>query len=436
ASLRMNSSALVGVGSSGKSPHKVAMLLAVMDLIENESVFKNEIYFNEVLKGAFSLRFSQLAGENDRNNPHLPFFHLKTSGFWHHKLKPGKASIYDKIESASQSQINETISFAFLDDELFELLNNHVVRELLKGALYRNITVQERSTILDVGNGWDWLECEFAVSDYFSMLNKELRGERYSKTKHRRELLEKLNNRTEGSVEFKRQNISAVLLELGQPYIAGYKPAFNYQQQLKNVVIAYMAGHQVDVEGILETAQQEVGVSQDLVVDWENVLDQEPPEHITKVAEIQRLYLARKSNYADREMRNRSLGEGGEKFVIEFEKYRMEKAGRHDLINEIRWSSKEEGDGLGFDIRSFIPERDEELFIEVKTTSSGKYQPFFISDNEVSFSKDRSDNYSLYRVYEFKREARIFVLPGAVDQHVNLEPKSYKASFNSGGVTP
>jgi hypothetical protein len=261
------------------------------------------------------------------------------------------------------------------------------------------------------------------------MLNKELRGERYSKAQHRRALLERLNNRTEGAIEFKHQNISAVLLELGQPYIAGYKPAFNYQQQLKQVVIAYMAGHQVDVEGILETAQQEVGLIPIVAVDWEKVLDQELPEHITKVAETQRSYLARKPNYTDREMRNRSLGEGGEKFVIEFEKYRMEKAGRSDLINEIRWSSKEEGDGLGFDIRSFNPERDEELFIEVKTTSSGKYQPFFISDNEVAFSKDRSDHYSLYRVYEFKNEARIFMLPGAIDQHVNLEPKNYRASF-------
>ncbi len=49
-----------------------------------------------------------------------------------------------------------------------------------------------------------------------------------------------LDNRSEGSVEFKHQNISAVLIELGQPYIKGYLPRFNYQQILKEAIIDYL----------------------------------------------------------------------------------------------------------------------------------------------------------------------------------------------------
>jgi hypothetical protein len=81
-------------------------------------------------------------------------------------------------------------------------------------------------------------------------------------------------------------------------------------------------------------------------------------------------------------------------------------------------------------VLSFDPSSDEELFIEVKTTNSGKYQPFFISQNEVDFSKDQSRNYSLYRVYDFKSQVRLFQLDGAVDRHVHLRAQSYKASFN------
>ena len=77
-----------------------------------------------------------------------------------------------------------------------------------------------------------------------------------------------------------------------------------------------------------------------------------------------------------------------------------------------------------------IAERDQELFIEVKTTNSGKYQPFFISANEVEFSRDTSDQYSLYRVFDFKHQARIYQLRGAVDQHVHLQPKNFRASFS------
>lgn len=417
-------------GGGEKSPHKVAMLLAVIDLMENSQLSENKIYFDAKLKSCFSDYFEQLAGPNDRNNPHLPFFHLRSSNFWHHYLKPGKMGSFSQLSTASSpSVIDEHIAFAYLDDELFELLTNGIARELLKTSLHQNLTAQHRSELLHVGNGWDWLECEAIVQDYFIMLNKELLGQKYNKTEHRRALLPKLNQRSQGSIEFKHQNISAVLLELGQTYIQGYKPAFNYQQQLKHVILAHMAAHEQDVESIAMAA--EAGISQmPTNIDWEKVHDSELPERIASIQEPQRQYLARKTNYTERECNNRQLGERGEAFVIEFERYRLQRANRHDLAKEIVWSSSEEGDGLGYDVRSFDPVRSEELLIEVKTTNSGKYQPFFISENEVAFSKVRAENYSLYRVYDFRSQARIFQLSGAVDQYVNLQAQSYKASFN------
>lgn len=86
-------------------------------------------------------------------------------------------------------------------------------------------------------------------------------------------------------------------------------------------------------------------------------------------------------------------------------------------------------------MRSFAIEngiaKDKELFIEVKTTNSGKYQPFLITDNELAFSKDFAESYSLYRVYDFKERARLFQMPGAVDKFVNLRPELYRASFTT-----
>src|SRR5215213_9787024 len=68
------------------------------------------------------------------------------------------------------------------------------------------------------------------------MLESELRGEPYSKAEHRRQLVQLLNGRSEQSVEFKHANISAVLIDLGFPYISGYKPRFNYQGMLLEVM--------------------------------------------------------------------------------------------------------------------------------------------------------------------------------------------------------
>ena len=77
-------------------------------------------------------------------------------------------------------------------------------------------------------SGWRRIECELIVQDYMSMYGKEMRGEKYSKAEHRRGLQPKLNQRSEGSIEFKHQNISAALIDSGYPYIRGYKPAKNF----------------------------------------------------------------------------------------------------------------------------------------------------------------------------------------------------------------
>jgi len=406
------------------------MLLAVSELIENDVIQENRILFDQGLKQCFSRHFEEFAGPRDRDNPHLPFFHLRSSGFWHHRVRPGMADAYASLSTASGSAaINDHIEFVFLDDELFELLGYSVARELLHAALLRNLDSSDRSDLLDVGNGWDWLECEAIVQDYFIMLKQELAGEQFNKSEHRRNLKPKLNNRNDGAIEFKHQNISAVLLELGQPYIQGYKPAFNYQSQLKQVVLAHLAGNQSELDYILDSALVDVP-SQLPEIEWESVIDLEIPEKIMNVQEPQRKYLARKTNYNERESRNRKLGERGEAFVIEYERYRLNRCNRSDLASEVEWSSSEYGDGLGYDVRSFDAERDKELFIEVKTTNRGKYQPFFISDNEVEFSREKSKQYSLYRVFDFMNQARIYQLRGAVDQHVHLQPKNFRASFS------
>jgi hypothetical protein len=43
-------------------------------------------------------------------------------------------------------------------------------------------------------------------------------------------------------VEFKHQNISATLMGLGEAWIIGYKPAFNFQSSLKDAVLRWLSG--------------------------------------------------------------------------------------------------------------------------------------------------------------------------------------------------
>lgn len=423
--LRMN------VAKGNKSPHKVALLLAIIELVESRDVPVNQFHFDDNLKNHFTECFERLASPTDRNNPHLPFFHLRSEGFWHHKIRPGQRESYQQLTTVtSHGVVKDHIDYAFLDDELFELLGNKVARELLKSALLNNLDEQSIRQILQPERGgWDWLECEFLVNDYVTMLEKHLAGSSYSKTEHRRALKLQLDNRSEGSIEYKHQNVSAVLLELGLPYIPGYKPAFNYQQQLKHVVVSYLAGHQRILDDTNLAADKWASISGKKELTWSVVFDPEPPEHVPHVAESKPAYLASRIDFSEREHRNHQLGESAEKLVLNLEKQRLDSEGRSDLAKEVEWSSRERGDGLGYDIRSFDALREEERFLEVKATNSGKYQPFFISENERAFSNDYSKAFLLYRVYEFGMGPRLFILSGAIEGHVQLIPQSYKARF-------
>jgi len=415
-----------------KSPHKVAMLMAVLDLIASGDITANRILFTEELKAQFVRHLKELGTPEDRPNPHLPFFHLRSEGFWHHHVRPGKSEEYAQLSTASgPGVINDHILYASLDDALFELLQDPYPRELLRQALLTNLDDQGRLNILRQNDGWDWLECELIVADYLDMLYKQMAGQKYSKAEHRRALQAKLNGRSHGSIEYKHQNISAILVELGLPYIPGYKPASNYQSDLKRAVLSHVAARPGDLSDL--TTAADTDPSTPGVIDWKKVLDPELPEKLPEVREPQRQYLARNINFSEREQRNQKLGESGEHFVIEYEKYRLAQAGRQDLAREITWASKHEGDGLGYDIRSFDPSRERELFLEVKTTQSGKYQPFYISENERAFSNDYADDYRLYRVFQFAEHPRLFILPGAIEQHAELLPQQYQAAFNTKG---
>jgi 5-methylcytosine-specific restriction protein A len=75
---------------------------------------------------------------------------------------------------------------------------------------------------------WSEVEIQAAVDSYLSMLSREQNGQAINKAHENRVLREgALAGRTKGSVEFRMQNISTVMVELGRTPIKGYKPANN-----------------------------------------------------------------------------------------------------------------------------------------------------------------------------------------------------------------
>ena len=65
---------------------------------------------------------------------------------------------------------------------------------------------------------------------------------------------------------------------------------------------------------------------------------------------------------------------------------------------------------------------DSEWWIEVKTTGLGKHFPFYVTANEVRCSEDCPERFRLYRVFDFARDPRIYVVGGALSVACVLEP--------------
>lgn len=90
---------------------------------------------------------------------------------------------------------------------------------------------------------WTTTENDLIVADYLAMLALEISGQPFNKAEHNRNVRACLNDRSRGSVEMKHQNISAVLMGLGQPWIDGYKPLPRYQNALVEAVIRWLEAH-------------------------------------------------------------------------------------------------------------------------------------------------------------------------------------------------
>ena len=274
---------------------------------------------------------------------------------------------------------------------------------------------------------WSRLEVEAICHDYVAMLTSELAGVSYNKAVHRKALGPKLNKRSEASIEFKHANISAALIDLGYPYISGYKPRRNYQGLLIEVLVDALQSATRLQEIATSDAEQPITVPE--VDDILAVLTA-PPKPLAKPSSVKEpsLHLAH-ANYLEREARNRSLGSAGEEFALNFEIARLVASGKEHLAAQVEHTSRVRGDGAGYDILSFEDNGSERL-VEVKTTKYGIETPFWVSSNEVRVSERHAAQYHIYRLFSFRAAPQLYTLHGSIRATCAVFPSTYLARPN------
>jgi hypothetical protein len=270
------------------------------------------------------------------------------------------------------------------------------------------------------GTIWHADELDLIVADYLTMLAADLSGNAYVKSRHSAALMAKIG-RSHRSVEFKHQNISAVLDELGMPWIPGYKPKLNYQNAIFDAIDRYLTKH----TSILEPApkpQPAPPAPAEIFV--------EPPVlrwPIERIPERLRQLIV-KFDPVERDHHNRSLGRAGEAFVVDLERNRLNNGNRADLARKVRWTAAEEGDGAGYDVSSFNLGGHPQ-FIEVKTTNGSSRTPFFLTRNECDIARQCPEEWRIYRVHLFATGPRVFTIAPPLEMNVKLSPETWRATF-------
>ena len=116
--------------------------------------------------------------------------------------------------------------------------------------------------------------------------------------------------------------------------------------------------------------------------------------------------------------------------VMEFERQQLREQGISRMPIHI---SEKDGDSAGYDIKSYLS-NETPKYIEVKTTTSGPEQTFFLSRRELAFAKEHTENYYLYRIYHFNPvsgHGDLVIFHGDPDDNFTLEPETYVGSIIS-----
>jgi predicted restriction endonuclease len=129
-------------------PHKLIMLLAVIDLAECGQLYENRVYFDEPLFSRFESHFRLLCGPDDWCQPGTPFFHMRTSGFWHHMVITGREKVYRSLTTSGggRKRIADNIEYAYLSEYAYLVIRDRVARQCLREWIMSLLAIQGVST--------------------------------------------------------------------------------------------------------------------------------------------------------------------------------------------------------------------------------------------------------------------------------------------------
>lgn len=143
------------------APHKPVLLLSVLQAVKAGLIHDNKIFITPELMALFKANWSQLVTTNHSCKLALPFFHLRSEGFWTLIARQGNDSQLLLSSSISSiTTLDSLLEYALLDEALFLLMTQEHSNALLQQALMQTYFPYQQESFLSV------------VAEYQSLLTK------------------------------------------------------------------------------------------------------------------------------------------------------------------------------------------------------------------------------------------------------------------------
>ena len=127
-----------GVQNGKKLPHKAVLLLSILTLVENVTITENKIHLDKIIANTFASTWGEYLHNTKTPSVWIPFWYMKSEPFWHFKALADENILQNLLCFAghpSVGQMRNVIKYAYVDEQLFSLMQDREESSKLKNAL-------------------------------------------------------------------------------------------------------------------------------------------------------------------------------------------------------------------------------------------------------------------------------------------------------------
>ena len=127
-----------GVQNGKRLPHKAVLLLSILSLVGNGVVKDNKLLLDKTIANAFASTWGDYLQNTKIPSVWIPFWYMKSEPFWHFKALEDENILQNLLCFAghpSVGQMRNVIKYAYVDEQLFSLMQDGDERIKLKEAL-------------------------------------------------------------------------------------------------------------------------------------------------------------------------------------------------------------------------------------------------------------------------------------------------------------